>query len=283
MPVTDADIDLYYPGAGGKSDHSRRYWENYLLKLLRADIAAGGGTTTSGSILAAALAALSSSASEVEEPIFVPGIKGADGANGATGAAGPAGPALFFLAQDGDEGERGPIGLPGPAGSGGTGPQGPPGTIGYDGADGDDGQPGPPGRQGLDGATGAQGPMGPALYFLAEDGVDGDRGSPGPTGAQGPAGGGGSFTFTTVEVDLGSNPRSAGTFTIAGAFTAAKPVLITQAAGAYTGKGTLEDEAEMDPITATGFTADAATIRAYWHASHGPVQGNVKFNYAVST
>jgi hypothetical protein len=211
MPVTDADIDLYYPGAGGKSDHSRRYWENYLLKLLRADIAAGGGTTTSGSILAAALAALSSAASEVEEPIFVPGIKGADG------------------------------------------------------------------------ATGAQGPMGPALYFLAEDGVDGDRGPPGATGAQGPAGGGGSFTFTTVEVDLGSTPRGAGTFTIAGAFTPAKPVLITQAAAAYTGKGTLEDEAEMDPITATGFTADAATIRAYWQASHGPVAGNVKFNYAVST
>jgi hypothetical protein len=265
MPVTDADIDLYYPGAGGKSDHSRRYWENYLLKLLRADIAAGGGTTTSGSILAAALAALSSAASEVEEPIFVPGIKGADGANGATGAAGPAGPALFFLAQDGDEGERGPIGLQGPAGSGGAGPQGPPGTIGYDGADGEDGQPGPPGRQGVDGATGAQGPMGPALYFLAEDGVDGDRGPPGATGATGAAGGGGGGSATTVEVNVGSTATFTGKFTITdAAISAMSKVLCWQAPGPYTGKGTRADEAEMQPVQVIAVEPAAGSAVVKW-------------------
>lgn len=44
MPVTDADIDRYYPGKG-PSGQDRRFWENYLLKLLRADVAAvsGGG------------------------------------------------------------------------------------------------------------------------------------------------------------------------------------------------------------------------------------------------
>lgn len=122
-----------------------------------------------------------------------------------------------------------------------------------------------------------------AGFAFSEPGEDGMMGPPGPQGAPGAAGGGGGgLTLTTVEKDLGSVPVNAGTFTIAGSFTAGKAVLITQAAGPYTNKGTLEDEAEMDPITATAYTVDTTTIRAYWHAAHGPVQGNVKFNYAVS-
>lgn len=160
MAVSDADIDLYYPGKG-PSGQDRRYWENYLLKLLRADIASGGG------------------------------------GGGVT---------------DGDKGDI--------IVSGG-------GTV-----------------------------------WTVDTGIR--------------------LTLTTVEKDLGSVPVSAGTFTIAGTFTAAKPVLISKAAGPYTGKGTREDEAEMDPITCTGYTVDVATIRVYWQSMDGPVVGNHKFNYAVS-
>jgi len=98
-------------------------------------------------------------------------------------------------------------------------------------------------------------------------------------------GGGGGLTFTTVEQDLGSLPRYGGTFDISGAgLSTGKPVLVCQAAGPYTGKGTLEDEAEMDLVTATGFVVNSTTIRVYWLCppKGGPVRGNIKFNYAVS-
>lgn len=62
------------------------------------------------------------------------------------------------------------------------------------------------------------------------------------------AAGGGGASATTIETDLGP-PKTSGKFTIVdAAITAAKKVLIWQAPGPYTGKGTLADEAEMDGI-----------------------------------
>lgn len=265
MPVTDADIDLYYPGVGGKSGQDRRYWENYLLKLLRADIAAAM-TSGGGGSLAAALAAIAAAAGDVEEPLFVPGIKGNDGVAGPTGAQGPAGPPLFFLAEDGPEGERG---VPGPAGaagsSGSAGADGQRGPPGVDGDPGEDGIMGPPGLRGADGATGAQGPMGPALWFLAEDGVDGERGPPGATGPQGAPGGGGGGSATTVEVNLGTTPVFAGKFTITdAAIGATSKVLCWQAPGPYTNKGTRADEAEMQPVQVIAVEPAAGSAVVKW-------------------
>lgn len=97
-------------------------------------------------------------------------------------------------------------------------------------------------------------------------------------------GGGSALTLTTVEVSLGSAARRAGRFTITGAgLTTGKPVLIQQADGPYTGKGSRADEAEMDVITVTGKVFDATTIECFWSAAYkGPVKGNFKFDYAVS-
>lgn len=90
--------------------------------------------------------------------------------------------------------------------------------------------------------------------------------------------------FQTTEKDLGDTPTAAGAFTISGSnFAIGRPVLIQQAAGPYTGKGDLADEAEMDAISATGFVLDASTIQAYWGSSPhgGRVRGNFKFHYLV--
>jgi len=63
------------------------------------------------------------------------------------------------------------------------------------------------------------------------------------------SGGGGGSVWTLVEVDLGSTPNWQGSFTVIDASVAAtSEIVIVQAAGPYTGKGTLSDEAEMDPI-----------------------------------
>lgn len=76
--------------------------------------------------------------------------------------------------------------------------------------------------------------------------------------------------------------KVAGTFDITGlsGLTAGKPVMVDKAAGPYTGKGTLADEAEMDMVTATGYVVDATTVRCYWQADT-PQFGNVKFNYLI--
>jgi hypothetical protein len=158
------------------------------------------------------------------------------------------------------------------------------GPPGYDGDDGNDGLtiPGPAGANGADGAAGFMGPPGPA----GADGEDGPMGPPGPTGPQGPAGGGGGgLTLSTAEVSLGAAPyaRRSGSFQITGlsGLTTGKAVSIQQANGPYTGKGTREDEAEMDQVTVTAKVASATVIQAYW-ASTYRVRGNVKFDYAVS-
>lgn len=92
----------------------------------------------------------------------------------------------------------------------------------------------------------------------------------------------GTPAFTTVEVSLGSAARRSGSFTIAGAgLTPGKPVLIQQAVGPYTGKGTRADEAEMDQVSVAAHVVDATTIRAYWTSRH-LVRGNFKMHYAVA-
>lgn len=79
-----------------------------------------------------------------------------------------------------------------------------------------------------------------------------------------PPGGGGGGSATEVEVDLGA-PAWRGRFTItdAGIATTSK-VLVWQAPGPYTGKGTRADEATMDAITAIATPASgSATVD--WH------------------
>lgn len=98
------------------------------------------------------------------------------------------------------------------------------------------------------------------------------------------AGGGTAFTLTIIEVDLGATPVFSGSFNITGAgLTVGRPVLVQQIAGPYTGKGTRQDEAEMDLVAATGYVVSAVLITVHWHvATPGPVAGNIRFGYAVS-
>lgn len=94
---------------------------------------------------------------------------------------------------------------------------------------------------------------------------------------------GGGSTWTNVEKDLGTTARS-GKFTISGlsGLTIGKPVIIQQAVGPYTGKGTLADEAEMDEVSVSGSVTATDTITAYWK-SQTFVKGNHKFNYLIGS
>lgn len=99
-----------------------------------------------------------------------------------------------------------------------------------------------------------------------------------------PAGGpGGSPTWATVEKDLGTVPLMSGSFTITGLSgqTIGKPVIISQAVGPYTSKGTRADEAEMDGIVAKGVITASSAATCYWNSSTF-VKGNVKFDYIIS-
>lgn len=100
------------------------------------------------------------------------------------------------------------------------------------------------------------------------DGEDGIDGFPGPQGLQGPPGGGGGGTISLVEVNVGgANWR--GQFTITDAsITPASKVLVWQAPGPYTGKGTRADEAEMDPIWCVAEAGSGAAI-VYWRTMAG--------------
>lgn len=94
-----------------------------------------------------------------------------------------------------------------------------------------------------------------------------------------------SLTLATVELSLASAPntRRSGHVQITGlaGLTAGKPVLVQQAAGPYTGKGSRTDEAEMDMLIVTGKVLDAATIDLYWQSKY-QMRGNVKFDYVVA-
>lgn len=96
------------------------------------------------------------------------------------------------------------------------------------------------------------------------------------------ASGGSGVTLTTTEVNVGSTAKTGGKFTISGAgLTTGKPVLIQQAVGPYTGKGTMADEAEMDQLNVAASVTSSTTITAYWSSARR-VKGNFKFNYQVS-
>jgi hypothetical protein len=125
-----------------------------------------------------------------------------------------------------------------------------------------------------------------------------------------PGGGGGGASATTVEVNLGTTATWQGRFTITdAAIGTSSKVLVWQAPGPYTGKGTLADEAEMDRISCVCEPL-AGTARVMWSTEpmitsgyalpNGPrevqartpmlqtfalrigkVKGNVKFSYVV--
>ena len=99
--------------------------------------------------------------------------------------------------------------------------------------------------------------------------------------SNGSGGGGGGPVTGTVEVDLGATPAKGGTFTIAGTgFVPGNPVQIFQAAGPYTGKGTMLDEAEMDYVGFTGSILSSTSIRVFW-SSTTFVKGNVRLTYVL--
>lgn len=256
---------------------------------------------------------------EPEYPMMIPGAVGPAGAAGTPGTQGPPGVSVFPM--DGNDGEEGfPIpGTPGPAGAAGSaGPQGVPGVAVFsvDGTDGEDGMPipGTPGPAGSQGSIGPQGLPGIAVFV-----VDGDNGEdgipiPGPAGPQGPTGPSGG-SASSVEQNLGSTATFWGKFTVVNAsITAGSKILIWQAPGPYTGKGTRADEMDMVKVNANAVPA-AGSMTVYWETepytssihsredrgdrvitatgNPGPylpqyttkrlnlVRGNVRFNYMI--
>jgi len=88
--------------------------------------------------------------------------------------------------------------------------------------------------------------------------------------------------WTTVDVDLGDDPVSEGTFTITDeGIQSDSKVLVQQAAGPYTGKGTLADEFLMDQLQCAADPGNGnATV--YFRALSGArVKGSFKFFYTV--
>jgi hypothetical protein len=119
-----------------------------------------------------------------------------------------------------------------------------------------------------------------------------------------------------VEVDLGSSPIFSGSFVITdSSFTPTSRVLVWQAPGPYTGKGTLADEAAMAPVVvisvepvedeclvrwetppivvavpqlvgsggrnATGILEDVQARHLFTLERRGRVRGNIKFSYVI--
>lgn len=76
-------------------------------------------------------------------------------------------------------------------------------------------------------------------------------------------------SLTTVEKDLGSSPTWQGRFVITdAAISSSSKVVVTQAPGPYTGKGTLADEAEMDQIVCVA-TPATGSASIYWRVLGG--------------
>jgi hypothetical protein len=98
---------------------------------------------------------------------------------------------------------------------------------------------------------------------------------------------GSALVLTEYEADLGYPAKYAGSFDITGlsGLVAGRQVLVQQKAAAYTGKGTLTDESELDQVSANGYAVNDTTVRVFWNCvpPGGPVCGNVKFGFAVSS
>lgn len=106
-------------------------------------------------------------------------------------------------------------------------------------------------------------------------GPQGPQGASGPQGPQGSSGGGSAPAHVTV--DLGGTPRRSGSFAITtSGLTTGAPARVMQAAGPYTDKGSLADEAEMDAITVAAVCESSTVIRCYWN-SPTYVKGNFRF------
>jgi len=90
----------------------------------------------------------------------------------------------------------------------------------------------------------------------------------------------GAVDLTQFEKNLTSIPSRSGSFHITdAALVAGELFMVTQAPGPYTGKGTLEDEAEMDQLTACGFIdAGGGGATIYWNSPLF-VKESFKFNY----
>lgn len=124
--------------------------------------------------------------------------------------------------------------------------------------------------------------------------LSGDSAAPGNTMLYGTNGAGtkgwyaqptsGAPTFTQAEVSLGAAPnaRRSGKVQITGlsGLTIGKPVMVSQAAVAPTGKGTRADESEMDDLDIAAIVSSATTIDLYWKSDRR-VRGNYKLNYLV--
>ena len=169
-------------------------------------------------------------AEDAEIPISIPGAAGSQGVPGTVGATGPMG----LPGWDAEDVEI-PLGIAGPAG-----PAGPAGSS----------------------APGATGPMGLQGWDAEEPEIP--IGIPGAQGPQGAAGAGGG-SATTVEVNLAATATWRGRFTITdAAITAASKVLVWQAPGPYTGKGTRADEAEMQPVSVIAAIPAVGTASVSW-------------------
>lgn len=93
----------------------------------------------------------------------------------------------------------------------------------------------------------------------------GPPGPPGPQGATGPQGPAGGGSATNIEVNLSATATWRGRFTITdAAITGTSKVRCWQAAGAYTGKGTRADEAEMQPVSVIAVKEAAGSATVYW-------------------
>lgn len=132
---------------------------------------------------------------------------------------------------------------------------------------GSDGEIGPPGNRGIDGtpgsagATGATGP--PSFSFYFDDGPQGDDGFPipGPQGLSSASG----LIVTSIEVNLGATALWSGKFTITdGLISATSTLLVWQAPGPYTGKGTLADEAQIQPVSIIAVNPLLGSATVYW-------------------
>jgi len=87
-----------------------------------------------------------------------------------------------------------------------------------------------------------------------------------------------------VQIDIGNIARHSGSFEInGGPWSLGKQIIIIQSTGPYSGKGTREDEAEMDIVSLSGYVKNSSTIKAFWTCApkNGPIKGQIKFGYVV--
>lgn len=83
---------------------------------------------------------------------------------------------------------------------------------------------------------------------------------------------GSATTATTIERNLGSTPITQGSFTITdAAITSSSKIIIWQAPGPYTGKGTRADEAEMDEFPKLTAYPGSGTATVRWSSKIGVI------------